>query len=108
MDIRISRRRPLPQLGSRRLHLAASATRPERRMVRQVQLRDLRHGTVRRLDRLKLRDHDAAMRVVGATLLLILAATVLTAWRPEAASACSGRNLDLRDAIGLSDGPIYA
>ena len=61
-----------------------------------------------RLDRVTLRDHDAAMRVLGATLLLILASMVVTAWRPEAASACSGRNLDLRDAIGLSHGPIYA
>jgi len=48
------------------------------------------------------------MRVVCATFLLIMAGTVVTASRPEAASACVGRVLDFRDAIGLSDGPIYA
>ena len=51
---------------------------------------------------------DPSMRVLGATLLFILAGTVVTAWRPEAASACTGRVLDFRDAIRLSDGPIYA
>lgn len=48
------------------------------------------------------------MRVVGVALLLIVTGLAATAWRPEVASACTGRTLDFEDAIGMSNGAIYA
>ena len=48
------------------------------------------------------------MRVVGGAVLLLVVGLAAAAWRPEAASACTGRTLDFKDAIGLSNGAIYA
>ena len=48
------------------------------------------------------------MRVVGGAVLLLVVGLAAAAWRPEAASACTGRTLDFKDAISLSNGAIYA
>jgi hypothetical protein len=48
------------------------------------------------------------MRVVGLALLLVVVGLAVAAWRPEAASACTGRTLDFEDALRASNGAIYA
>lgn len=48
------------------------------------------------------------MRVIGVALALVVACLAASAARPEATSACMGRILEFKDAIGMSDGAIYA
>jgi hypothetical protein len=48
------------------------------------------------------------MRVLGAVILLTLVALGGGAGRPQSASGCSGSALTFAEAIGLSDGAIYA
>ena len=48
------------------------------------------------------------MRAIAAALLLVVAGMTAGASRPEVVSACVGRYLDFEDAIGMSDGAIYA
>ncbi len=48
------------------------------------------------------------MRVIGVALVLVVAVLAGSAARPDAASACMGRILEFRDAVGTADGAIYA
>ncbi|HEU0234974.1 MAG TPA: hypothetical protein VFR14_00895 [Candidatus Limnocylindrales bacterium] len=54
------------------------------------------------------RPQDAAVRTVGAALVLVVVGLGLTAVRPATVSACTGVTLDFEDALSLSDGAIYA
>jgi hypothetical protein len=54
------------------------------------------------------RAHDAAVRVAGVALILVIVGLGAAAWRPAAVSACVGVTLDFEDALRLSDGAIYA
>ena len=48
------------------------------------------------------------MRVLGAAILMALAAVLGAGASPEGANGCSGSVLEFEDAIRLSDGAIYA
>ena len=48
------------------------------------------------------------MRAISVAVLLVAGGLAAAAWRPDAASACTGRTLDFADAIRMSHGAIYA
>ena len=52
--------------------------------------------------------HDAAVRVVSVALVLLIVGLGSAALRPATVSACTGVALDFDDALGLSDGAVYA
>ena len=54
------------------------------------------------------RTHDAAVRVVGVALLLVTVGLGSAALRPAAVNACVGVALDFEDALGMTNGAIYA